>query len=175
MFQNILFLILAYMALLFQVMMRESFLIGTVEPNLPVVILVLACLHSRPKMALIWAALIGLLVDTVSRGELGLTMFCALFCTGLMPARWFASKKTNLFRFAVRSLILCSLIIFSSTILRQTLSGNLPTGTRFYLETSGTCLYSMTLATVLKMTGQFLGRFIRPRHFRRIHEESAYI
>jgi rod shape-determining protein MreD len=175
MIQHILFLTLTYIALLLQVTMREEFVIYSIVPSFPVAVLLLACLHSKSSQALIWAGLIGFFIDTVSRGELGVTMFCALLCTGVLPSTWFKKKKISLIQFSIRALILCSLLIFSSMILKQFLQGTFEPNSEFSLTTFGTCCYTVFIAMVLRQFGMIAQFFRRNNHSRIANQESAYI
>ncbi len=175
MIQHIIFMVLTYIALLLQVTMREEFIIYSIVPSFPVAVLLLVCLHSKSRQALIWAGLIGFLIDTVSRGELGVTMFCALLCAGVLPAAWFNRKKISLIQFTIRALILCSLLIFSSMMLKQFLQGTFEPNSEFFMTTFGTCCYTVLIAMVLRQFGMITQFFRRNSHSRLANQESAYI
>ncbi len=175
MIHNLLLSFLTYTALMIQVTLSHRIEIHSIQINYLVAVLLVICLQSGNRQALIWAACIGFLIDTISSGDLGVVMICTILCTGMMPASWFNGKKISFTKYSIRAFILCSFLLFSILLLKQSLAGVIQLNPEILLKTLKTCLHTILCASLLRQTGIIIQRFTSKGSVPVRDQESIYI
>ncbi len=72
---------LVYSALILQISLHPQIMIRSVGPDFLTLTTAVAAFLLRGRTAIVWAAVIGLLADTLAGGPLGVEMFCAVGVT----------------------------------------------------------------------------------------------
>lgn len=172
---NVLLAIFTYFALMIQVMMNHRMEILSFEPDFLLALLLVISLNSGGRRALIWTAVIGFLTDCISRGELGVHMFCYLLCLGILPANWFGFGKLTVKRFLIRSILLCSLMTFSGAFLSQILSGSVEWSSVMTMNLLGKILYTVLLACLFQIPVALFKQFFSSQTRPTENRDSVYI
>lgn len=152
------FFITVYVALVFQVELRDPLLIGTAAPDFLALLVAAALFLHQQRTALVWTAVIGLLMDAIATGPLGISM---LVCTGvalIVQLRPGVSRRSSAMALAVYSGLIVFAILWASEGARMVLAGRPVEPLAFSLACAGSALYSGCVGLAALLVGRILRR-----------------
>lgn len=89
-FRSIRFGLISFLTIIFQSTIIHSMSLGAVKPNFAILLVIFFALYNGPKQGMIYAMVIGIFIDALSGGILGINSFvlgCMGFGCGLLKER----------------------------------------------------------------------------------------
>lgn len=152
---------LTYACCVLQTDFRHACAVGPVEPNFPMLALMIVALTVEGGPAVIWAALIGLLSDALTPGRLGIDMLGSVLAV-LIALRWTARRcSASVLGQAGLGTVTVFMVLMLSTSLRSLLAEEPMQPGLLMLTSLATAAYTALLGVVLLFSLRLLKQ-LRP-------------